>query len=193
MRFSVLRYQVWKFIRNSKNKEFSMEQILNAKSCTGQRSGVQKYINLLLKNGYVQVVRDLRGDGRGEFLYRLVKDTGAGVPLDRGDKTRTLYDPNLAGPCEPAQQRLWNALRVAHCALTREDLGIRAEVSFSFTSTYLNGLNRHGYLKVTGTRRCKFYFLVRDTGPFCPAWQAKKLFDQNLGEYMEIEDASIKN
>jgi hypothetical protein len=188
MRFSVLRYQVWKFIRNPSQREFAMDQLLKAKNCTGQRSGIQKYLKLLLQNGYVQIVRDLRGDGRGEFVYRLVKDTGAGVPLDRGNGT--LYDPNLAGPCEPAQQRIWNALRVAHCALTREDIGIRAEVSFSFTSTYLNGLNRHGYLKVTGTRRSKFYFLVRDTGPFCPAWQAKKLFDQNLGTYMEIEDGS---
>jgi hypothetical protein len=182
LKFSVLRYKAWRFIRNPKREEFTISQILRAHSCTGQRKGVARYIDLLLAHEYVETMRDIRRDGRGEFVYRLVKDTGPCAPLGRMDGS--LYDPNVAGRCEQGQQRIWNVLRLANCALTKAELATRSETHLLATNSYLAGLTRYDYLKVT-PKRPKTYFLKRDTGPFYPAWQDKRIFDQNLGTYME--------
>lgn len=180
MRFSIMRYRAWQFMRSPKHTEFTLWQLRRALECPDRT--IRTYVELLLAGGYLEIAKDLRGNGKGEYSYRLVRDTGLAVPCDRGDKT--IYDPNLAGRVESGQQRMWNALRGAHAALSKEELSIRAEVSASYSSNYLQELERYGYLRAEC--RPKLYFLIRDTGPIHPAWQHSKLFDQNLGEYQEV-------
>lgn len=185
MRFSILRFKAWKFMRDPKRKEFTIWQLRRSLECPDR--SIRNYVETLLKEGYLEILQDLSQNGSREFSYRLCKDTGPCTPYDRGDGT--IYDPNLAGRIELGQQRMWNALRIAHCCLTKEELAVRAETSVVYCGTYLRALARHGYLRAEG--RPKMYFLTRDTGPFYPAWHINKLFDQNLATYMEIKDASV--
>jgi hypothetical protein len=163
-----------------------MHQISRAMASTGQASGILKYLDLLMANGYVEIARTIPGSARAQYAYRLVKDTGAAVPCERAN--RTLYDPNLKGRCEVGRQRIWNLLRLANTPLSKEEMVVRAEVTESNLSNYLSVLARHGYLRVTG-RRPKYYRLILNTGPYYPAWQDCKLFDQNTGEFIdEVKD-----
>jgi hypothetical protein len=180
--FSVMRYKAWKYMR--KRKIFTLEQLRDHLEGSDRTSSM--FVECLRKHGYIEIERDMRnGQGRGEFEFRLVKDTGAAVPQTMGDK---IWDPNLAGPIPAARQRIWNAMRNTHAQVPIGDLMIRADVGRQYCSRYLRKLEDFGYLKVDGRPSC--YYLLKDTGPFYPVPIDGEVFDQNIGKYMEIEDAN---
>jgi hypothetical protein len=178
--FSVMRFMAWKYMR--KRKTFTLEQLREHLEVSDRTAGM--FVECLRKHEYLAIERDKRnGQARGEFEFRLVKDTGAAVPQTMGDK---IWDPNLAGPIPAARQRIWNALRNTHAQAPIGDLMLRADVGRQYCSRYLRKLEDYGYLRVDGRPSC--YYLLKDTGPFCPVPIDGEVFDQNLGKYMEIEE-----
>jgi hypothetical protein len=183
--FSVMRYEAWKFMR--KRKTFTLEQLRRHLGANDRTSST--FVECLRKHGYVAVLRDIRnGQGRGEFEFQLVKDTGSAVPQTMGD---SLWDPNLAGAIPSTRQRIWNAMRNTYAQVPVDDLMLRADAGRQYCHRYLKKLADYGYLRVDGRPSC--YYLLKDTGPFCPVPIDGEVFDQNLGTYMEVENERIKS
>lgn len=86
--------KIWKVIRGL-NNEFTVEDVM---TLTEEKyTTVSVYLSVLLRAGYLRKTGARRTPrGRGQNVYRLIKNTGPRPPLQR----RCLYDPNIDGLAE---------------------------------------------------------------------------------------------
>jgi hypothetical protein len=162
-----------------KREEFTKTQLRRSlKICNRTLEG---YLQPLKQAGYLELVGELEGNGRGPapYIWRLTKNTGKAAPIVRRDGS--IYDPNLAGEVCQAAQRIWNALRLAGAEMTPENTSAIAGVAATVVRKYLLALEQAGYLEGDGPP--KGYRLAQDTGPLAPMGTRAGVFDQNLCEY----------
>jgi len=94
-----LTRRVWRAVRATQGKRFTVEQILEVALTDGETKGadVRRYLGLLARAGHLRRFRRRRDDGvkysNGQVVYALIRDTGPEHPIPRQKRT-ILHDPN---------------------------------------------------------------------------------------------------
>lgn len=155
----------------------------------GEGRAPRRYLDLLIRQGYVRVVDPGVPQAGVRAQYQLVRNPGPSAPVQfRGG----CYDPNCAGKIHDPLLRIWSALR-RFGWLTLRELSGHAETDLQLTRKYLRCLEKLGYVQVClGRGGHKGARLVWNTGPAAPIPErgTGRVFDPNLARFVEVDDAT---
>ncbi len=195
--FESPRQRAWTAMRKSR-EEFTIQAI--AEIAEMQYEPCRHYVSLLVKAGYVQLLRTkkLHHDKSvvSQKFFKLIDDCGYTLPTitKKGERVADEMTGNKA---------MWNVLRITRNAVSAQELAALAstdtlQIAVRTAEEYLSQLYLAGYLKIAkkhnthGGKR-KYQLLAdKNTGPKPPQiMRAKQVFDPNTCDTIPTERPDV--